>query len=484
MKLRKTLKLHWLFLIILLVAAFLRFWRLEQLTTFGGDQGYDFLIAKSIIQWKFTLLGPKIGPYNNLGNLYLGPAYYYLIAPWLFLFHFDPIGPAIFSVLTALATILIVYITAYKFLSEKVAILSSAIYGFNALLIEQARASSNPHLMPFFAALAIYSCLKILQEKSKLLIWPILTGICTGIAVQLHYLAISLLIIISIFIGINKKYKFLALTLLGFVFALSGEILFEIRHNFFITNLFLLQLHQGKVFSFLAIFKNISLSVALVNSAFFVLPILIIFALSKRNIPRSKTLFILLTAAILGFLLVIIYPGNPQPHYFAPIYVSLVLLLSVILLSLFGSRQNIFVKLATVFFIALYFLVNITSYHLLRKNGYTMPEGWNSKGVKIASKAIADDVDSNKSFNVASTLDGDTRAMPYRYMLSVYGKNPLNVEQYPQAEVIYLIARDSEEKIKTYTVWEIASFSPYNITKVANIQNGISVFKLTKAITN
>ena len=70
--------------------------------------------------------------------------------------------------------------------------------------------------------------------------------------------------------------------------------------------------------------------------------------------------------------------------------------------------------------------------------------------------------------------------MPYRYLLSVYGKNPLNVEQYPQADVLYLVSRDNLGQVREYSVWEVASFKPYNIIKLDDVQNGISVYKLTK----
>ena len=161
MKLLRLVKKHWLIIIILVGAAILRFWRLEELTTFGGDQGYDFLIVKRIlVDGKFTLLGPKIGPYNQIGNLYLGPAYYYLLAPFLLLFRLDPIGPAILTVILALGTVFLIYLIGTKFLSRSIAILASSLYAINAFLIDQSRASSNPHLIPFFAALQPIQLLK------------------------------------------------------------------------------------------------------------------------------------------------------------------------------------------------------------------------------------------------------------------------------------------------------------------------------------
>ena len=63
------------------------------------------------------------------------------------------------------------------------------------------------------------------------------------------------------------------------------------------------------------------------------------------------------------------------------------------------------------------------------------------------------DVESSQKYNIAATLDGDTRAMPYRYLLEVYGTKPMKVEDYPHAEVLYLVSRDSESIINSYTVY-------------------------------
>lgn len=484
----KALKTHWPLLVILFIAAFLRFWRLEELTTFGGDQGYDFLIAKAITEGKFTLLGPKIGPYNNIGNLYLGPAYYYLIAPWLILFKLDPIGPAFFTILASLVTILLLYIIATKYLSKNIAFLAASLYGFNALLIEQSRATSNPHLIPLFASISIYSYLKTVEDKAKSFLWPLSAGISMGIAFQLHYLAFSLFLTYAIFTVISKKFKALSISTIGFILSLSGEIFFEVRHGFFITNIFLAQLKRGHVFSPSEILNHIHDSLSLLNNTFFLgtnlIIGLVIFAIlyftALKNLISNKLFQYLLVSIFIGIICVVIYPGQTMIHYFATIYVCIILVIAAVIISNFNQKRNFLLRVLATFVITLYFTMNIKAYNLSSQNGYTMPDGWDLRGIKIASKVVEKDVDPGKTFNIASTLDGDTRAMPYRYLLSAYGKNPLNVEQYPQANVIYLVSRDNLEQIKKYTVWEVASFWPFNIIKLADVQNGISVYKLTK----
>jgi hypothetical protein len=488
MNICKVLKAHWPLLVILFIAAFLRFWRLEELTTFGGDQGYDFQIVKAITEGKFTLLGPKIGPYNSIGNLYLGPAYYYLLAPWLLLFNLDPIGPALFTVLASLVTILLIYIIATKYLSNNIAILAASLYGLDALLIEQSRATSNPHLIPLFASISIYSYLKTVEDKAKFFLWPLSAGISMGIAFQLHYLAFSLFLTYAVFTIINKKFKALSFSTIGFILSLSGEIFFEVRHGFFITNIFLAQLKSGHVFSPSEILGHAIDSLSLLNNTFFLGTNLIIglvvftilYFTAQKNLIRNKLSQYLLASIFIGIICVIIYPGQIMIHYFATIYVCITLVIAAVIISDLNQKKNILLRVLAATITIFFFVMNIKTYNLSSQNGYTMPTGWDLRGEKIASKVIASDVDSQKTFNVAATLDGDTRAMPYRYLLSVYGKNSLNVEQYPEADVLYLISRDKPEQIKKYTVWEVASFWPYDIIKLKDVQNGISVYKLTK----
>src|SRR4030042_4860926 len=137
-----------------------------------------------IVDANFTLLGPKIGPYNDIGNLYLGPAYYYLIAPALFLSGLDPIGPAILTVSLSLLTIILIYYFCLKFLNRQTGVIASLLYSLNTFLINQSRDSSNPHLIPFFAMLYIYSFIEIINSKVKQKIWPAITGISLGIMFQ------------------------------------------------------------------------------------------------------------------------------------------------------------------------------------------------------------------------------------------------------------------------------------------------------------
>ena len=504
MAFKKLISSHWPAVAIIFAAAILRFWRLEALTTFAADQGYDFLIVKRmLVDGKFTLLGPKIGPYDQIGNLYLGPAYYYLIAPFLLIFNFDPIGPAVLTVLLSILTIFVIYLICVKFINKTTAILASSLYAFNVELIDQSRAPSNPHLIPFFASIFIFSllCLPI-GNKSKggfflkqTIIWSSVAGFALGIMFQLHYLASSLIFPLIIILVLNKSLKKILLIGFSFLLAISPQVIFELRHKFFITNLILKHFQSGTSISTLDrfsdhflqsqktlifVFTHIDKYLALTVLILIILVSLFVFKFKKTRQP----ILLLTLTVIFGLIFASLYSGSVGLHYFATIYPSIVILIAVA-----ASYILIFLKsltLKTVFILAIFqfFAINFLNLNLSRKEGYTMPKGWNLPGVKKVSQIIAGDVEKSTKFNIAATLDGDTRARPYRYLVEIIGKTPQQVEQYPFSDVNYLITRGDQNSIKSYTVWEVSSFRPFEIISTWEIQDDIKLYKLVHAKTD
>jgi len=75
--------------LIIIAALFFRLYRIDEYMTFLGDEGRDVRIVRDIIS-KGNLV--FIGPQMSVGNTYLGPLYYYMMAPALFLANFNPAG--------------------------------------------------------------------------------------------------------------------------------------------------------------------------------------------------------------------------------------------------------------------------------------------------------------------------------------------------------------------------------------------------------
>ena len=223
--------------LILIVASFLRLYRIADYMTFLGDEGRDAIVAKDILHGNFTLLGPRA----SAGDFFLGPIYYYFMAPFLLLSNYDPVGPAIMVGLFGIATVGLVYIVGKRLFNQLAGFIAASLYAISPLVIAYSRSSWNPNLMPFFSLLILFGLYLGLQRKSLKTLG--LVGFLLGIAMQLHYLTVFLGVIVFLFViiqgylesrKINLRkylYKFFAITV-GFVIGLSPFLLFEVRHGF------------------------------------------------------------------------------------------------------------------------------------------------------------------------------------------------------------------------------------------------------------
>jgi 4-amino-4-deoxy-L-arabinose transferase-like glycosyltransferase len=227
-----------LLILIILLAAFLRLYRISDLMTFLGDEGRDVLVAKGILEGNFTLLGPR----SSAGDFYMGPAYYYMITPFLWLFHMDPVGPAVMVALFGVATVVLIYFVGKKFFDTRAALFAAALYAISPLVLTYSHSSWNPNVLPFFALLMLFMIYKAIATVRS---WKyfMFSGFLLGICMQLHYLSVFLAIIVFLYIffaewllnsriQIVTTIKHYLIVLAGFLIGFSPFIAFEVRHGF------------------------------------------------------------------------------------------------------------------------------------------------------------------------------------------------------------------------------------------------------------
>ena len=101
------LKIEIIVLILLLaLTIFFRFWHLRDYVVFLGDEGRDMIVMRKMFtEGKLPFLGPTA----SVGGFYLGPIYYWMAAPFLWLWRFDPAGPTYFIAVIGVATVLLLY---------------------------------------------------------------------------------------------------------------------------------------------------------------------------------------------------------------------------------------------------------------------------------------------------------------------------------------------------------------------------------------
>ena len=393
---------------------FLRLFRLEQVVNFSADQGRDFLLVyRMIVTRRPTLLGPP----TSISQAHFGPAYYYLLAPFLLLFRFDPLAGSLMTIFFDLLTLVLVWSTAQRLWGRPAALAAALFYATFPPIVETGRVSLNPFLTPFFTALFLYLLLFYHRQKTS---W-LLVGASLGLLFQLHYAAFfwTLLLFPLLLRKQKPSSKGFLLLFLGFVVFLSPMILFELRHQFFNTKMWL-NFFQHPRLSF-----------------------------STAHFPI---------------------------HYFVAFWPLLALGFGWVV----GRLAQTSFRLAAALVLVVT-LFNLAGLDFRRDHGYTMPSGWNLPGLRRVCQIIASDPASSGNFNIAATLDGDTRALPYRYLLeAVYHRPPQGVEDYPQAETLFVVSRQSANQLLTNPVWEISSFQPATVAQRWHIQNGIYLYKLVK----
>jgi len=252
---------------ILVFAAFLRLYRIQDYMTFLGDEGRDVLIVYNILHGKLTLLGPTA----SVGGFFLGPIYYYFMAPFLFIFNYNPVGPAVMVALFGIATAWLVYKFSREIFNSRVGLISALLYSISPVIIAYSRSSWNPNIFPFFSLLTLYIIYKA-QVKNNIKLF-ILGGVLLGISMQLHYLALFLGFIIAVYIlstfiiryflkssrDVLILIKSYLSILFGFIIGLSPFLAFEARHGFpNVISIFNFILHSGDTGVGIRFFDNIS----------------------------------------------------------------------------------------------------------------------------------------------------------------------------------------------------------------------------------
>lgn len=222
---------------ILLVGAFLRLYRIADYMTFLGDEGRDVIVVRRLLVEGHP---PLIGPGTSIGNMYLGPIYYYMMAPALLLAGFSPAGPAIQIAVLGVITIFFVWFVAREWFGRYAAFIAASLYAIASTIIVFSRSSWNPNIMPFFALLCIYSIWKIWREHKWG--WLIVLGISFAFVLQSHYLGLLLaptffvfwlLTCLKVRKSENSKYfiRYTTYSAALFVLLMSPLVIFDARHN-------------------------------------------------------------------------------------------------------------------------------------------------------------------------------------------------------------------------------------------------------------
>lgn len=438
----------WILLAILLTSAFLRLYKIDQYMTFLGDEGRDVIIVRNLLVHGDPIL---IGPGTSIGGMYLGPLYYYMMAPALLLAGFSPIGPA---VQVALLGIITVWFTWYVFrkwfpYSKWFALVPAALYAISPTVVHFARSSWNPNIMPFFSLLCIYAIWEVWKNKNYK--WLLVLGISFAFVLQSHYLGLLLTPVLGLFWlksfleikNTSKERKLfikksvLSLTIFGLL--MSPLLIFDIRHDWMNTKavykFFTVRQETVSVRPWNSLPKipeiftqiNTSLvggkndSAGRIVTGIFIFGFLFVLARKGKEVLLFKDelsiLILWMGFAFVGFGL---YKQQIYDHYYGFIFAVPYILLGVTVAAF--VKEGKLLKLLGLALLGYIFYVN-----LLNSPLRFHPNNQLRRAQNVAQKILSED--SDKPFNLAVLAERNYED-GYRYFLEIEGAKVLHADRW------------------------------------------------------
>lgn len=484
---RKWIIKNWVLVLILLVGAFMRLYKINEYMTFLGDEGRDAIIVRNLLVHADPIL---IGPGTSVGSMYLGPLYYYFMAPFLLLSNFSPIGPALGVAFLGIATIYLVYVTGRDWFNEKAGLIASLLFAISPTVIVYSRSSWNPNIMPFFALLAVYSIWRVWSKKQYK--WLLVTAISFAFVIQSHYLGVLLAPILFIYWLLSRTpIRYTILSILLFSFLMSPILAFDIRHDWLNSKaLYKFVTVREETVSIkpwtaipktypiyeqinnsLLVAKNVN--VGKVVSFLILMLILWIVVKNKKSVIQNKNLFILLAWYISGLIGFGLYKQNVYDHYFGFLFAVPFLLVGVILSErLLTGRKTLNVIVAGIIIYLVF--INIKASPLKQT-----PNNQMRRAENVANEIIKRS--NNEKFNLAVIADRNYED-GYQYFLEKENAKIVEIDaQITESVTNQLFVVCENEKTKCNPTnspkAEVANFG-WSKIEAEWEQDGVIIYKL------
>lgn len=387
----------------------LRFYQLEERLPFGWDQVQNSWVIKNmIIDHRLPLEGMVAK--GNTG-FYIGPAYYYLLAPFYYIFRLDPIAAGVFAGVVSIATFFTLYFVIKKLFSAPIAAIAVGIYSVSANAITMDRIPWPVIFIPLVSLLVFYFLYRVVTGKSHYLL---ALALILGFSFNVHFTSVFYLMIILLtlpFIVTQRdawKYGLLAIPLFavwfipnmlasssnGFITVSNlANYIRTYYHGFHLTRL--MQLLPDAVIEFetLLFFKTLK------PLAVIFLPVFIwLYYQEKASKKRKLFGYLSLLWFIVPWVVFSTYSGEISNYYFILTRPLVIIILAYLTYRLLKSRL-IFLKMLMLGFWIYYASSNLQSF-------------FNNKYIVLPKIRISVD-QALKEGRVINFADGDPQAYLY-----------------------------------------------------------------------
>lgn len=342
----ETFQKHWPIFLIIIVACWLRVWRLQTHLILFGDAARDILAAQESLQ-KNQL--PLLGIPSSIPRFHQGP-----VSVWLSMFVYILGGDlttiglsfALLSVIAVIAT----YELTSSFISQRAGLLTAALMAISPLAVAHGRTPYHTTPIPLALVLFLWMVLRYWLGKKFGLFWAVLSW-----AVLFQFeLALLPLVLLIPFTWWHQDRTFspglLFQSLAGLLLGLLPQIIYDLTHSFSQLGGFTVwvgyrlasffgysQAHTAslnKLHSVLTqlwlfggrIFSTDYAGITLLAAGLLLFSSLVVFAQWKKRV--APPLIKLISLAVVVQLIAYIVHGAPGEAYFPPFIVLLPVLIA------------------------------------------------------------------------------------------------------------------------------------------------------------
>ncbi|OGV97441.1 hypothetical protein A2W24_05700 [Microgenomates group bacterium RBG_16_45_19] len=472
-----TPKIHltsnWLFslgcLTILSLFLALRLYRLPQSLLFFNDMGRDFL---ELYEWQTTGLPPLLGPQTSVISFNQSAVYFYLLYPFYRLTGASDLASVYALLTTAVVVFFIGVIYAFNHPLERRRFLVTAfILVIHPLVVTQNRFIWNPSFVPYFltAALFVYPRLLHPRPPRGLIHWY---AALVTLAVSFNYSALPV-VLASVLYGC-WIWRRSAGKILGWLAAYVllwnlPTLLFEIRHQFALSYLFLIGQRTGLVSQsaltkLSALFTYLGAAPSLAVWLIGVLLLVCIFF--TWRFPAASPVRTYLVLLIIALVITILLPVAVEAHYLFG-FISLLSLLIA----------NLPLPVAAVITLVL----ALTWLRPPLFTGYFKPVVRTLADLNRCYQTFCATHQQPLYVSMQSGLLPYHNAPEHRYFMLKAGCQALNIAQHQdQAQTMVVVADDSTYEHGQTAYHELTLFGPSREVEVFTCQDNLRLHLLEK----
>ncbi len=234
-------KILFTLVIFIVVALVLRFYNFPFRYGLSDEPVRDAAVATTGVR-EFQL--PLTGPFSSAGPFTFGPWYYYQLILAKAVLQV-PYAPWIYLSLASAACIVLLYKIG-EFFDKKLGLILAFLGTISSSLILSGTHLTNPNLSNLFAFLSIYLFLKLVKKEHSYW-WSIVFGVALGIAINIHYQMMGLMILpVLLLIARPKRYLSIVCVFLGIFATFLPMLFFDLNNHWFNTKNIFYYYTEGK----------------------------------------------------------------------------------------------------------------------------------------------------------------------------------------------------------------------------------------------